>query len=48
MKFESVSPWAVRSIKQRQLLNTWLRAYQDLCRSWMISRPLASTRRSRT
>jgi len=26
MKFESHSPWIVRSIKQRDLLNTWLRA----------------------
>jgi hypothetical protein len=29
MKFESASPWAVRSIKQRQLLNTWVSAYKD-------------------
>jgi hypothetical protein len=29
MKFESANPWAVRSIKQRQLLNTWVSAYKD-------------------
>jgi hypothetical protein len=26
MKFESANPSVVRSIKQRELLNTWLRA----------------------
>ena len=44
MEFESADPSVVRSIKQRELLNTWLRAAAKRrpCRCLPIFSPTAS------